>query len=144
MKFHLAGLFIVTAALGAAAYAEIPNVPKKELLAGASHIVVGKVKLIAAEEENDGKFIHRTGVVEIQVSDIEKGEKIESGDAVYARFWTQAWIGKGNPPPFGSGHHLPKKGDTVRVYLHTKDGGYDATLPNGFEVLPKPIEVKAK
>jgi hypothetical protein len=144
MKVRIAALIFVTAALGAAAVAEIPIVPKEELQAGATHIVVGTVKLIAAEEENTGKFVNRTGVVEIKVREVEKGEKIEAGDAVYARFWTQAWIGKGNPPPYGSGHHLPKKGDTVRVYLHTKDGGYDAILPNGFEVLPKPSDTKAK
>jgi hypothetical protein len=144
MKLALAAPLFITAAIIAVAHADIPIIPKDELQKSATHIVVGTVKLIGTEDENDGKFIHRTGVVEIKVSQVEKGEKIEAGDAVYARFWTQAWIGKGNPPPFGPGHHLPKKGDTVRVYLEKKEGGYDALLPNGFEVIPKPSAAQEK
>ena len=144
MKLALAASLFVTAVIIAIAHADIPIMRKDELQASATHIVVGTVKLIGTEDKNDGKFIHRFGVVEINVSKVEKGERIEAGDAVYARFWTQAWIGKGNPPPFGPGHHLPKRGDTVRVYLEKKEGGYDALLPNGFEVIPKPAARQGK
>lgn len=136
MKLAIAVSLLIAVSTIGIVHGEIPNQPKEKLQARATHIVTGTVKLIAAEEVNDGKFLHQVGVVEIRVSEVEKGEKIESGDAVYARFWTQKWIGKGQPPTFGSGHRLPKKGDTVRVYLAKKEGGYDALLPNAFEVIP--------
>jgi lysophospholipase L1-like esterase len=107
----------------------------KEQLASAASIAVGTVKAIYTEETKDARWIKIAGVVEIQVGKLEKGDKIEAGDLVYVRFWQEHWIGKGNPPPYGSGHGLPKKGDKVRVYLDKKDGGYEALLPNGFEVI---------
>jgi len=108
---------------------------RKEQLAGAAYIVSGTVKAIYTEEKRDPNWINRTGVVEIQVRKLAKGDKIEAGDLLYVRFWQDHWIGRGNPPPHASGHSLPKKGDKVRVYVDKKDGGYDALLPNGIQVI---------
>jgi hypothetical protein len=138
MKLALMSLVCIAAAFTAIAYAEVPFLSQAQLQEDATQIVVGKVKMIAVEEDKSDRFINHVGVVEIQISKVEKGDAIETGDSVYARFWTQQFIGKGPPPPSSSGHRLPKKGDTVRVYLEKKDGGYDTLLPNGFEVIPKP------
>ena len=122
--------------------AAIPNRSKEQLHADATHISIGTVTAIYTEEVKEGQWSKTSGVVEIHVSKLEKGDKIEVGDSVYARFWNEAWIGKGDPPPFGSGHHLPKKCDTVRVYLKKANGRYDALLPNGFETITNSPESK--
>jgi hypothetical protein len=117
--------------------AEIAPETPEALEKKATHIVSGVVRFIGTAESRDKEWLHTGGVVEIKVSEVKRGKRIESGDCVYARFWRQVWIGKGNPPPYGSGHDLPNKGDRVRVFLKESDGGYDALLPNGIEVLEK-------
>lgn len=131
-----AGLLVIAAGL-ATVQAEIAPMSPAELQKQASHIALGKVKVIYSEITNDGTWESTGGVVEIEVTKLEKGDKIEAGECIYARYWRKRWIGVGDPPPFGSGHHLPKKGDTVRVHLVKKDGGYDTLLPNGIEVIPE-------
>jgi hypothetical protein len=138
-RFLVAFIAFTATALATAARAEIAPQSSKELQEHATHIITGTVKFIGTEERREGDWLKTGGVVEIKVGKVEKGKRIEPGACVYARFWTQAWVGKGNPPPFGSGHHLPNKGDAVRVYLRQNDGGYDALLPNGFEVVAKPV-----
>ena len=130
---------IVAAAITATAHADLAPKSSKKLQDEATHIAVGSVKAIYTHRTEDKQFIKTAGVVEIQVSSVEKGEGIMPGGAIYARFWTQRWNEKGSPPqPFALGHELPKVGDFVRVYLQRKNGGYDAIAPNGFEKLKQP------
>jgi hypothetical protein len=131
-----AGLFVAIL-VAAAVRAEIAPQSPDELEKHSTHVVIGTVRFIGAVENRDKEWAKSGGVVEIKVSEVKKGKRIEVGDCVYPRFWTQGWIGKGNPPPYGTGHHLPKLGDQVRVFLKASDGGYDALLPNGFEVVAK-------
>jgi hypothetical protein len=135
---------LVAVTFVARVHAEIEPLSPEQLKAKASHIAIGDVKLICTEVVKDGDWLNTVGVVEIRVTKLEKGSKIETGESVYVRFLRHEWIGKGDPPPHYSGHRLPKKGDSVRVYLKHNDGGYDALLPNGFEVLPKATGPKAK
>lgn len=137
MTLKLTACLLVAFTSCAVARAEIAPASPDQLQQGATHIVEGTVKFIGTSPEKDGDWLKTGGVVEIKVDEVKKGKRIEPGDAVYARVWQMSWAGKGNPPPFGSGHHLPKKGDRVRVFLKQNDGGYDALLPNGIEVLGK-------
>ena len=125
------------AALAAVASAEIPSLSKERLREKASHVVAGKVTAVYTKEEKGQDWHRRQGLVEILVSAVEAGDGVEPGDAVYARFWTQRWVGAGTPPTYGSGHRVPEEGDEVRAYLARKGGGYEALLPNGIEPLPK-------
>jgi hypothetical protein len=134
-RFVAISLLAVILLVAAVVRAEIAPQQPEELQKNASHIVIGTVKFIGSSERRDKEWQRTGGVVEIKVSEVEKGKRIEVGDCVYPRFWTQMWIGKGNPPPYGSGHHLPQVGDRVRVFLKQNDGGYDALLPNGIEVV---------
>lgn len=141
---RVATVCLLVVAFVATVHAEIAPKSKEQLQSGSTDIAIGTVKMIYTEETKDEQWHKTVGVIEIAVSKLEKGDKLALGDSVYARFWTQHWIGKGNPPPSGSGHHLPKKGDEVRVYLERKNGGYDALLPNGLEVITKAKGPKAK
>jgi hypothetical protein len=143
MKRTVTVCLLTAMACMAIAHADIPLQSKEELRAEATHIALGTVTAIYTEETKDAQWLKTSGVVEVRVNKLEKGDKIGTGDSVYARFWKEAWIGKGDPPPFGPGHHLPKKGDAVRVYLKKNNGGYDALLPNGFESIPKSTDSKA-
>jgi hypothetical protein len=100
-----------------------------------THVVTGKVESIYTYEEKDAEWLKTYGVVEIRLERIEKGENLESGHTIYARFWRQTWIGQGVPPTFASGHQLPRRDDTIRGYLQRKDGRFEALLPNGFEII---------
>ena len=137
MKRVVQSCLLVAVAFVATVHAAIPNQSKEQLQAGSTDIVIGTVKMIYIDETKEGQWHKTVGVIEIAVSKIEKGDKLAPDELVYARFWTQKWVGKGDPPPYGAGHRPPKKGDEVRVYLKRKDGGFDALLPNGFEVITK-------
>jgi hypothetical protein len=128
---------LIAALIVAIGHAEIALQSKEALQKGATDIATGTVKAIYTEETKDAQWHRTAGLVEIHVSAIENGSKLAPGQSVYAHFWTERWIGNGNPPPFGSGHQVPKKGDLVRAYLEWKDRGFEALLPNGFEVLPQ-------
>ena len=133
------GLGLVLAAVWAGfAAAEIPDMSDEELQQAATHIAVGDVKGIFSESERDESYLTSRGVLEIMVRTVEKGDKIEPMEALYARFWTQKWIGKGDPEPGASGNDLPRRGDTVRVHLKREQGVYKLLLPNGCKVIARP------
>ena len=133
----VAALLTTVAALATANRAAVPDQKPEQLRKSASHIVTGKVTAIYTREGKGNDFHDTSGVVEVAVSAVEKGDGVEPGDAVYARFHTRRWVGTGRPPSFGQGHAVPAQDEEVRVYLRRKAGGYDALLPNGFEPLAK-------
>ena len=114
--------------------AEVPNVSAENLKKDATHIVTGKVAKITENSTMSGNTNDIKGVCEITVTSVEKGEGIETGKVVKVRYWNSFWIGN-NPPPRSSGHRgVPKKDETVRVYLSKVKGReYDVIFPNGFE-----------
>ena len=126
---------IWTMSFSTALQAEVPNQSPENLKKNATHIVTGKVLKMTEKSTKSANYDDIAGFCEITVTALEKGEGIETGKLVKARYSKRYWIGKGDPPPGSSGHRgLPKKDETVRVYLSkAKDGGYDVILPNGFE-----------
>jgi hypothetical protein len=141
-RILLVSLLWIVATWGGTASAEIAPLTPEQLQSESTHIVVGTLRWIGTEETREPEWLRITGVMEIGVSKVEKGEKIEAGDAIYARFWQVRWIGSGDPPPYGSGHWVPKKGQTVRIYLKQNQGGYDMLLPDGIEVVPQDTSSK--
>jgi hypothetical protein len=134
MRAHWFGIGLVVALIGFCR-AEIAPRKVEEMQSDATHIVLGEVKWIGTNATRDTNWERSTRVVEIRVTAVEKGERVAVGDAIYGRVWNDHWIGQGSAPPHGSGHWVPKPGDTVRAYLEAKDGGYDVLLPNGIVVL---------
>jgi hypothetical protein len=121
--------------------AEVPDQSLEDLKKQATHIVTGKVEKVTETSTKSANTEDIKGECEVTVSTCEKGEGIETGKVVKARYERSPWIGKGPTPPRSEGQRgIPKKGEAVRVYLSkAKDGGYDALFPNGFEQL-KPNE----
>ena len=128
-------LLITLLSLAALAYAAIPNQTPEQLQANATDIVVGQVQAIYTKQTVSDQWRSSKGVVELLVDAIEKGESFHKGQIIYVRFWTQAWIGDGHPPPYGTGHELPEEGDVVRAYVKPSKGGLEALLPNGFQIV---------
>ena len=134
----VAVLLAAVAALAAANHAAVPNLKPKQLRDNATHVVTGKVAAIYTRERKVDDWHDTEGVVEVAVTGVEKGDGVAPGDAVYARFHTRRWVGKGQPRETTSaGHVVPVQDEDVRVYLARKAGGYDALLPNGFEPLKR-------
>ena len=130
-------LFLIALTVSLPARAEVPLKSKAQLQDGATHIVVGKVQTVYSVMAESDDWVDTKSVAEIAVQRVEKGDRIQTGDLVYGRFWNKRWIGEGNPDPYSRGHTGPKAGELVRAYLVRKDGAYDVILPNGFEESPK-------
>ena len=124
-----------TMAITASLQAEVINQSPESLRKNATHIVTGKVAKVTETSTKSENVDDIKGVCEITVTASEKGEGILTGKVVKARYEQSFWIGKGPSPTRSTGHKgIPKKGDSVRVYLSkANDGGYDAEFPNGFE-----------
>jgi uncharacterized protein (TIGR03067 family) len=110
---------------------------KAELENEATHIVVGKVQSVYSVMTRSDDWVDTNSVAEIAVQKVDKGDRIQTGDLVYGRFWNKRWTGEGSPDPYSQGHLGPKTGEFVRAYLIRKDGAYEVILPNGFEDSPK-------
>lgn len=136
---------ILAAAFSAVAVAEIARLSPEELKEDADAIVVGKAAEVRAKTDRDAGWERTHGVVIVQVEKSEKGDKLNAGDKVEIAFWTQRWVGRSSPPPYGSGHDVPEVGAIVRAHLKVqKDGTYEALLPNGLVPLPSATKTPAK
>ncbi len=113
----------------------------------ATHVVVGRVQAIYRRVTTEGNWETTHQVAEVAVTEVEKGEGLQPGGLVYARYWTRKWTGFSAPPPSTNGHRgVPAEGQSLRIYLarnaydgfSTKndDGGYNVIGANGFEALP--------
>ena len=74
-------------------------------------------------------------VMSLVVDDPLKGEDIEVGDHVFARFWRKAWLGPAvlTPPGTYGFRPVPSLGDSVGVYLQgDRKAGFEVLHPNGF------------
>ena len=122
---------------------EKPDMSPAELRKTATHVITGKVLAVSERSETADDWKYTRYVAEIQISTIEKGQGLKTGDLIYARYWRRAWQGKGPAPPATGGHRgLPGVGEMIRVYLarnaydgfgDTNDGGFNVIGANGFE-----------
>src|SRR5688572_10349768 len=121
-------------AFGGPAAAEKPLMSPAALEKVATHVIVGRVQTIYSRVTVEGMFRVSRFVAEIAVESVEKGEGLAKGTLVYARFWTQGWLGKPSEIPPGTSGHTgnPQEGERWRVYLasnaydgfgDTRDGG---------------------
>lgn len=140
MRSHLLvrmGLVLVGLGLAGVVRAEVPVLKQQELEQQASHIVTGKLQTIYRSVQRSADYESTRGLAEVVADKVEKGAGVRPGEAVFVRFWTERWIGKGSPPPGSSGHHVPAEGARVRAYVvQGKDGSFEMLLPNGLETLP--------
>jgi hypothetical protein len=134
--------------------AEKAGYSSEQLRQVATHVIVGKVIAIYKRTTTDDAHETTNYVAEIQISKCEKGDDLEPGDLVYARYWRSGWLPGVTPQPGTSGHvGIPAEGETLRVYLaqnaydgFTKDnddGGFNVIGTNGFEKL-KPGSAKPR
>jgi hypothetical protein len=111
----------------------------------ATHVIVGDVVRIYHHDQTTHDKSITNYVAEIRTKDIEKGEGLQNGDLVYARYWSSRWLPTAKPVPGQLGYRrLPKEGETLRVYLarnaydgagYTRDGGFNVLFADGFERL---------
>ena len=133
--------FIATLALVSAVWAAAPQWTPEQLREKSTHIVTGKADAIYERTEKKSDWEYTYYIVEIRLEDSEKGEGIEKGDLLYARYWHRDWIGDGHVPTSGMGHGgRPAEGDSFRAYLtrdaqNNKNGIFIVVGPNGFEKL---------
>jgi hypothetical protein len=131
------------------ARAEKAPMTPAQLLATATHVVVGEVKAVYERIERGTHFHVTHYVAEVKVERVEKGEGIAADAPQYVRYWTKTWVGRGAVPPGTTGHAgAPKAGERLRVYLAKNaydgfsttnhDGGFNVIGANGFERLPVP------
>ena len=133
-------------------FAEKPPMSPAALRAVATHVVRGTVTAVSSRTASNGSYSVTRFVAEVRVLAVEKGEGVDLEAPLYARYWTQTWMGPG-PVPAGTNGHLglPSEGQTLRIYLArnaydgfhgSKDGGFNVIGTNGFEAL-RPEDVAA-
>ncbi len=129
------------------ALAEKVDMGPDQLRESATHVVTGTVRAIYGRQVKDDKWLTTHRVAEVVIGELEKGEGLEKGGLVYARYWTREWTGGGMVPPSTNGHRgVPAEGQTLRFYLarnaydgfsqDNQDGGFNVIGANGFEALP--------
>lgn len=134
---------LAAGALGAPLLApEKPDLSPEALAKIATHVVVGEVRQIWSREERSGGWKTERFVAEVAVERAEKGDGVEPGQLVYARYWHRRWTLPGQGPTDTNGHRgLPEAGQRVRVYLarnaydgfgRTDDHGFNVIGANGF------------
>ncbi|MFK7909125.1 MAG: hypothetical protein AB8F34_00840 [Akkermansiaceae bacterium] len=139
-------VFVFVIALAAPVWAEKVNMSPKTLHKLATHVVTGEATAIYERTEKKGAWKYTHCVVEIRVKESEKGNGIQKGNLIYARYWHRKWSSLLRLPPSTNGHRgLPKKGDRLRFYLarnaydgftnENNDGGFNVIGANGFERL---------
>ena len=127
-------------------FAEKPLMSPAQLRSAATHVVRGTVTTVSSRTVRNGSFSVTQFVAEVRVLAVEKGEGVAIETPLYARYWTQTWLGPGPMPSGTNGHTgLPTEGQTLRIYLarnaydgfgdDNKDGGFNVIGTNGFEAL---------
>ncbi len=133
----IAGFLVLAATTTWAAKAPVsPEGLKEE----ATHIVSGTVievtSKIQKSEVETALGIHRDRVfkIKVKVKTVSKGNGVNAGDEIEVVAWQPA---SRIPPTLGSQGHgpIPKKDDTVKVYLKGKGGNaFKPIMPNGIVI----------
>ena len=126
-------------------HAEKVNMPPSALKKTATHVIVGEVAQIYERKEVSEEWNTTYYLAEVRIKEVEKGDGIKAGELVYVRYWNRSPTPNRPIPLDTNGHRgLPKKGETLRIYLarnayngfgSTNDGGFDVIGANGFERL---------
>jgi hypothetical protein len=143
---------ILCLVLVTALFAEKVDMSPAQLRKTATHVILGNIVAVYERTETSGDWKYTMCLAEIRVQECEKGDGINKGDLVYARYWQRAWTGKSEVPPTTTGHRdLPSNGQSLRVYMarnaydgfsfENKDGGFNVIGANGFEKV-KPDSTK--
>jgi hypothetical protein len=122
--------------------AKAPLSPE-ELKKEATHIVTGKVVEVTSKTQKSkvekAWGIHRDRVftITVRLSDVVKGADVQKGEQMEVEAWQPS---KRIPPLSGLQGHgaIPKRGDTVALYLKGKNGNaFKPLLPNGIVIQEK-------
>jgi uncharacterized protein len=127
---------VTLVSLAQASRAEIAPQRMSDLLTQATVIVVGECVGVDSTVTREGSWERTTWRHRVRVERVEKAkpEGISAGDELTFTSWNTAWVGQGNPPPYGSGHSgLPAKGERRRVFASGSAPAFDVLLPNGWQ-----------
>ena len=126
------GLLIIC--VTACVWAEVPPLAPEQKRELASHIVTGKVAQVFSAQEDSGKgFVNTVYAIELSITEIEKGEKLEKEQTIYVKCWRASKRPSGWAGPSGQ-HQIPKAGDVVKVFMTADKGVFNALSPNGIEI----------
>jgi|GEM_PF-1020057 len=117
------------------ALAELPPLSQAALEQQSSLIVTGKVVQVftAQQQKQSPEFVDTLYAIELDVTDVAKGEGVKPGQHLFVRTWKSSrrpfgWAGPGGQSV------IPKPGQTVTVYAADKDGVSEILIPNGLKV----------
>jgi hypothetical protein len=140
IRFMLASLVfgVGLVLIGEVATAEVPDRSAEDMEGAASDVFIGKLRALYRSVRRAEQYEETSGLAEIVVDKVEKGDGVKPGQVVFARYWNRQWIGRGNPPPGSRGHRNPPEGTLVRAYVtRGDDGTFEAMLPNGLLEIKK-------
>ena len=122
--------------------AKAPLSPE-QLKKQASHVITGKVVEVTSKDQKSevergiGIHVDRVFTIKLKGKTISKGTGVEADDEIEIEAWKP--VRRIPPIPGLQGHgSIPKKGDTVTVYVKGKNGkAYEPILPNGIVIEKK-------
>jgi len=150
MRSTLFLILLILAALDfpASVHAEQPNMPLPALVEHASAILVGECQKAEKKTTRRGDMEDTSWFHHVKVDRVERdrttGTPVAAGDVVVILSQSRAWVGKGLPPTYGTGHRgMPAQGERCRVYAsecagsaRTEHDGVrwlNAMSPNGWQ-----------
>ena len=139
MKNQWLILFIGICGLGFQMQAAVAPHSKEKMTKEAVLIVEGKVLSVTSKTQKSkverGLLVARDRVysIQVQVSSVAKG-RAKVGDEINFQAWKPST--RVPPLPGPQGHSsIPKKGDSVKVFLLGDEISYQPFMPNGIEIL---------
>ena len=139
---HLSGLICGVLALATVNLHAAKEPMSKEALEKEAHFIIsGKVMALISKVQKskvERAFgIHRDRVytIKLKVESVTKGAGVKAGQEILIEAWQPST--RIPPVPSLQGHgRIPKKGDTVKMYLlkNKEEKVYEPLLPNGIEI----------
>jgi hypothetical protein len=87
----LAATLLVAVSANTAVFAAKALTPKAQLEKAATHVLVGKVKLITFTTNEDAQYATTTYTAQIAINRVEKGAGLKPGDVVEVRYLSRGW-----------------------------------------------------
>ena len=120
-----------------------PRLTPEELLATSSVAVIGSVVHVYTHEDTTNPSEKVTlCIAEIAVEEVVKGDVVQRGDRLYAKYYHVKWMGEGPVPPGWSGQRGAPAGARAKVYLHGSKNVFRVVEPNGFSFATKQTKLK--
>lgn len=139
MRFSAALPLLLALQLPCAAIGALAPLAPEAMAARASHIVVGQVTQIDAQDDRSvpGQVM-TIYTATVSVEQVEQGVNLAPAQTIRVRYWRRSWLPGSTPAIGNDGYHtLPAVGRAFRFYLQPPNADvFGIVFPSGVVPLP--------